>query len=723
MAVSIVDWGAQSVTSSYSQRVYIRKNWATWNDSTQEFDDVPWIPMPSLWCEAASWALLPNMPSAQFTYDYGRILDPSLSGSVAYQYLPKLNIGGWYVKVEFDAPDGVITWFGFIDEVADEQGGRFYLDATGRQTFVAFGMPQILAHQYVTQSRWHDEPYTEYRDSGSAIAFNDAGRPNRSAEMVHPDDEPYYVFVPPSVKTATLDKAWKDAQYWTTLTICTHLMQYNAPKDQAGRKRIPFALMDSWLLPDWDKPTVQTEGRSVLTILNELVNPGRMLQMSTTIDDSVVPNVVQLKVHSLSHVAIPTPVGVHYANEDQAYLVTVDAPDTQAIVQYSETDRVNQVVVKGAKREVMARLGVCSGANTTAEGFIEAFQQIDIDAYNDAASNDPVYAGLDDTQRQQVNAAVRGSSQLIDVYRTLALNPLWTDWRDVFVEGDNLNLTSAPRYHPYWGAVTVARHLPIKQGVDYTQPLVVDDAESEYRSPYVLFEVPEQPGVFQVAERIADGESVSWSVSVGIGKYGQALVLDVQGDQQHVIAKTHFVPLSEDYGADPEYDYLNARLSVSVTDDRYAEVVYPPSSALVDRDVIRQHLIYAGPAYRQVQFQFPDVDVDASGKPQFIHPTFDINDKDKLEAIAYLAAAWHATPRKVLRLASARPSARVFVGQIVVALNATSVQSDLIGTVISEIRYRMGKEEGGGASAPSFTVTTAAGELDPLAFTPEVPEP
>ena len=107
--MAVINWGTSALTFAGAQRVYVRQRWA---------DD--WELQPQLWCEEATWSLLPAMPSAMLSLRYGRVIQ---HGATEWSTQSKLAIGGWYVKIEFDAADGMLTWVGFIDQLADEQGG------------------------------------------------------------------------------------------------------------------------------------------------------------------------------------------------------------------------------------------------------------------------------------------------------------------------------------------------------------------------------------------------------------------------------------------------------------------------------------------------------------------------------------------------------------------------------------------------------------------------
>ena len=144
-----INFGSSSLTYAGVQRVYTRQRWA---DS--------WTQQNNIWCEEATWSLLPSMPSASFILKYGNVLP---HGSTSWTTQSKLAIAGYYIKVEFDCEDGTLTWIGFIDQIVDEQGGIAGGVATGTQRFVALSMAQVLAYEFMVRSKWYDQPNSKLR--------------------------------------------------------------------------------------------------------------------------------------------------------------------------------------------------------------------------------------------------------------------------------------------------------------------------------------------------------------------------------------------------------------------------------------------------------------------------------------------------------------------------------------------------------------------------------
>ena len=708
--MAVINWGTSALTFTGAQRVYVRQRWV---------DD--WELQPQLWCEEATWSLLPAMPSAMLSLRYGRVIQ---HGATEWSTQSKLAIGGWYVKIEFDAADGMLTWVGFIDQLADEQGGITAGIATGTQRFVAQSMAQILAYEFMTRSKWHDEPNTELRWSGSAITFNQGGKPNRT-DAADAEDAESYVFCPTVPKNWSTATPWTKAKFWTSRNIAEYLIAYATPVDSEDEKLIPFRIDNIESIPDWDRPTLETEGKSILAILEELVNASRLLQFSTLVDESESPAVVVLKVHSLSATALSLPDSeTHPANNQPLQLITVAAHDTNITTQASVTSLVNQVVVKGSKRETCFTAQVAK----TAQCLLPGWNTTEEDAYNDAASGEAGYGALSTTEQKRLNQVVRSRQKLNDVFKTFVINPAWDFVVSTYKVFENTDTT---RYFPWWNDITVSPSLPLKEGIQYEVADVVEAdhrATVEYRPPYVLFKRPATSQYLQ-AEKMADGVDPKFAVSVGLAKDNNGITLDVNGERQDAIATVDFIPLAVD--DDKGWNYYDAKLTISLTEDRFIEYAYPTSDDLPGTiDAIRRKIFYAGDAYKKI-IVLPDtaVDVDNAGAIEGIDisniesggfgTNTLIDDSDKLESIGKIAAAWYLVPRQILRLSSARPTAAAAVGMLIQSINASTAHAATINTVVSEIRLSTPLADR--AVPVSFSLTTAMGELDPLQFLPPAP--
>lgn len=701
-----VNWNTPgSLAYAGAQRVYIRQRWAD-----------AWSLQPQIFCSQATWSLLPSMPVAQLEMDYGRVLP---HGGINWTNQAKINLGGWYVKIEFDCNDGTLVWVGFVDDTADEQGGTDGGVASGTLRWVAYGMPQVLAYEYMTRCRWYDEPNTENRWSGSAISFNARGKPNRTATAptADPDKEEVHLFSPTAPKNIGDSSPWAAAAMWSSRDIVSYLQEHGMPTDQDGTEKIPFRIDGQDILPDWDKPTIETEGKPVLSVLNEIINPGRLTQLSTRIDESTTPHTVVMQIHSLSSVELSLPDSkYHPANANQLTIQAIASHDTKLTIQKSETQTVHQVVVKGAKRETCATFQVASSG----EALIPGWTSSEESAYESAASGETGYSAGSDEEKRQWNHLVRTRPAYADVFRAFVINPAWDfdvgtfDW--LFEDDDS------QRYYPWFDDITISPVLPLKEGLDYTGTLPEDDdATPEYRPPYVTFERPgTSPAEYVQAEKMAteDGDPI-FSVEIGMTKDNKGITLDVIGANQHAIADTHFLPLAADTDDTGAWDYLDAKFTLSWTEDRYAEFNYPEEENLPVRDAIRRKVIYAGEGYRRIRIKNATVvgtDIDGAHETTAAAGWLTRDDEGPLQSIGQIAASWHLVPRKVLRLNSARPSATPAVGQLLTVTNYGTPHAETINSIVSEISISVSRSDT--LQAAQYSLTTAIGELDPLAFVP-----
>lgn len=712
-----VDWGSSSLTAASDQRVYIRQYWAD-----------AWVLQPNIWCSDVSWSLLPSIPVAQLSLEYGSVLP---HGALAYTTQAKIDIAGWYVKIEVDAGDGTMEWYGFIDEVADEQGGVSSGIPSGTLRFVAYGMIQILAHAFFTRSRWFDEPLSTLRWSGSAINFNDQGKPNRTD--MKPAGADSHVFMPrgPEKFSGTGGSFFTPNTYWSTYDILEYIESYANPRDNTGQTKIQISFPNSNVAPNWDKPTVETEGRSVLDVLNELVNASRLMQISARVTN----NVVDIVIHSLAESAITLEGGkTHDANTSLLTLQTWAAQDTSVVVQDSLSRRAVQVVAKGAKRQsvVTVQIAKKKGEN---RGLIEAFDDFDRLTYDRGASTAAGYGALTDEKKKEANQRVRAQAKLTDTYKTFALHPQWSFW----IGGDPVFAQQSAigtfQYFPYWGSVQIVDRLPLKELFNYdtavpitTVPFPIiafaDKHLTQSRKPFVLFERPSETKYID-AEKMANGDDPKFACYVGLSKEDQAVALDVTGAYQHAIAYARFTPLTVDIEDNGQWDYLDAYCTIALQEDRYLESIYPDNTLLPTVDVVRRKLIYAGESYERVYVAPETVyDVSDDGALRKVNNGTAVenfrNDEPALSSLAEIAATWVLTTRKVCRLVSGRPTAQATVGQLLTTLNSDTPHAATINTIVSDISVSMRRGQDLPIAVAEFSLTTAMGELDPLAFVPRL---
>jgi hypothetical protein len=720
-----VNWGSSTLQPASAQRVYVKQRWAH-----------AWALQTNIWCSSVNWSLLPSIPTAELSLEYGVVLPHD---ATAFTTQAKIDIAGWWVKIEIDAADGMLTWHGFIDEIVDEQGGISSEGiATGVQRWVAYGMVQILAHTYFTRSRWYDEPYNYLRWSGSAIPFNDEGKPNRTLNIPtdwNGDVAATHVFAPraPEKVPGTGVSPWSPNTHWSSRDIVNYIKFYANPRDEQDVARVPITFVYPEVVPDWDKPTVETEGRSILDVLNELVNPSRLMQ----IGGRVTNDVLELVIHSLADTELNLQEGkTHPANVSQLDMITWGAQDTNITLQESLSRRAVQIVAKGAKRQSLVTVQVATSRDDTDRGLIEAFDDFNRIEYDRGASTLPSYAALTDDKKKEANQRVRAQAKLADTYKTFAVNPYWTFWvgaDPIFPDDSDTVLGGFLQHYPYWGAIKLVDRLPLKELYNYDQavPLTTipfailsfeDQHLTKYRKPFALFERPAEAKYID-AEKMANGDDPKFSCYTGLSKEDQAITLDVTGAYQHAIAYSRFTALPVDDEDNGQWDYTSSFFTVSLQEDRFLESVYPATADLPNVDVVRQRLIYAGEAYERVYVAADTVyDVTDEGELRKINGGAPVvhfrNDRAALDSLVTIANSWLGATRKVLRLVSARPSATPLVGQLVTTVNADTAQASTVNTVISEIGLQMRRGADLPIAVAEYSIATAMGELDPLQFMP-----
>ena len=288
---------------------------------------------------------------------------------------------------------------------------------------------------------------------------------------------------------------------------------------------------------------------------------------------------------------------------------------------------------------------------------------------------------------------------------------------------------------------------------------------SNDRDPLLLFNAPWDPFVTVDAAVLGkaahlqgsrDGDDADFSVGISILGDDRSFQFVISGGEAHEIAYSKFVRLP----ADPEdqalskYDYsVEGKVTIAIEEDRYLEVREPkeftrsenataydelaayvvddevnidgrvykciqdtanpagPFNAafwqveFITYDALRQKLIRAGETYQSIFVAADTVtDVAADGSEVVLQKGFLVDDYEKLEKIAKLAAAWYTTNRNELRMTTARISGEILPGSLI-----TSVSGKAVNTVVSSVTIDL--PPGGSAS---MATTTWYGDIDPV---------
>jgi hypothetical protein len=677
MPTTNVNWESVNAFAG-TVRVYTRQFWA---DS--------WTLVDNLWPTAINWNLLPDTPVASFRSDYGPVLP---TADDVWVTVAKVNVLGYYVRVEVDCADGTLVWVGFIDDVVDYQGGITNNGVSdvpyGRLEITAYAMSHCLNYETVLNSYWWDG--SAKRQSGSAIGFNIPGA-NRTNTV-------------PSGQASHLFSDADNAQLWSARDIAQYLIAQHAPKNAGGSTAIPFTLLNASLIPDWDFPEIDPDRMTVAEILEQVID--RRLFLAAGIGYDLGTNTNQLAIHSLSPTSVTLGGGRTLAASSNFLTIACWADQaTTAIVRSTATSIWHEVRARGGKRTSTATL-------TDGVGLDHAWDSTDVTAFNAAASADAGYSAATIEVQRARNAAKR--SKYPDIFSRLFI-PADYD----FDNGNPIFQTDAgARHYAFPGAVSILPELPLQTRVDYAGGLIAagtvdySDAGSD-RPPFMIVDDPRDiTKSIDVAERFGIFIEPPSTSRVGNGKRTTDIRI-ISTDEAIVLGGTEYTALPADPVPDEVYDLLSINATVCLSDDRYAEAI-EVSSLAATADQVRRIAIDCGQKWKR-DWVVDDtiVGLDGDRLPERVTTAAFVNDDSaKLASYAKMLGLWYLVPRNLLTIQSARPSASVFVGQLCTTLNAGTPQAVTINTIVTGISLDLpiGTERAG---VPQYTLQTAATLFDP----------
>lgn len=747
MTTTTVDFSKNALRFVGRQYVYFRR---TWLESWTLYQDIH--------CTAASWATSPTLPAATLVREHGFV---KTFGSNVYANLDKVDPIGYFVKIvmETDLSAGEHnTWYGIVTDVEDEhqgivdyQGAKL---ATGVQTMYCLGLEKILDTEVIAES-WADTGNATPDVFQLPITFNRGGRPNRNDRLF--PGSPSYVFEGQSLNPGgTLRPT---AQWWTTTQIVKYLLHWVTPKASFRTRtaRIPFELspVDLKFLPAFDRPEIEQEGKTVLAILNQLIDRRKLRSFHFEVDEAVTPNRIRMRVDPWNDELITLETDDAdslWPNTNLIKLLYDYSQETTAIIRKSRIQKYDRIIVRGARRTSTATWVVDTGYLTPIWTSAEETR------YEAAASGITGYATWDLMQQQQRNAEVRNASELSAVFSWFKLPDTWngltvevgaTTTHPVFLQADGHTVEKQ-----YIHDVVFESFVPLYEHVDYSGSAIADESVDDppanvYRQPFAVFKIPTDArwimgdAISMLADNISDpvgdGTNFRWSATVAPQQDTRTLEVRVSGEPQHVIAFTdwHTEKLDEDRELG-DWDYRSKKMAITATlrDNRYAEGKYPDDgtgdTSLIDAKY--GYVIYAGEAFRQ-DYVVPGtvVDVDSDGTLLTSTGGYVTDDTDLLNEIARVTYEWWSVDRMILTLATKHLTSKIQPGYYIQTIGQTwraegdgeevpeNGHYESVGTVVSEVRINWPRLDGNQLASPTMQIVTGAGELDPMTLMPREP--
>ncbi|HEY3965490.1 MAG TPA: hypothetical protein VGM05_13120 [Planctomycetaceae bacterium] len=569
-----------------------------------------WTVQEYLYADRLKVCAAPDIDECVLSYRYGPAIrendskdNPSKPDPIVY---PPLGLIGMYVKVVVagaaqDEDD--LTWYGIIESDVRKVDGStqevFSPDNNetvprGTQEFHAHGLIRLLELTTVMSTIVNNTPTGDAPAPqngkwtiGHGLPFNGAARgeyDDRGNKATSADED-----------TDEFDFSEKPqgSNLWDAFDAATYLLTYNQPKDANGDLVCDWELDADPGALGWYDITTKTDGRSVKAILDELINRKRGVSYFVTYEEDAANNegegngIATINVFTFLDSPIELAEGPIAANENLKKLDFENAFDVEAVLTNSVAQKFDRIVALGAFRTTTCTLPFAPSSNTIEPDWTTAEQQ----AYNDGASGDPGYSGLDNEKRYELNRKSRADLKLQHVYRRFRLAVGWPQWVQddpsfpkyavapkIFDTGDGTtfdgtmqdggqfldSMEQGADTLPLWTrGIHLEHHLPFKDRSDYSNENIADqsfdkpsamlddDGEPnyEYLKPFILFPVEIDQNGFQtyefldkLAERIHNTESpCHWSVHCKMLDHRPAFDLTVSGAQQHVIAATDFI--------------------------------------------------------------------------------------------------------------------------------------------------------------------------------------
>lgn len=501
--------------------------------------DPGWTWQPHLIVGTLTRGVSPTLSQMSLTWRFGTTSRNYIGLSPdPMEYVAPIDLRGKYVLIECDELS--IAWIGFVPDHAvvdwnyetdDEDAQR---PVGGNQQFTAVGLEYFLGRQQVsgTSSRNADRskrPYGYNCGNGDGRDVDRAKRGNREP----PTDDPTDAFEVPGGDDAYDPLAFSfetAAIEWRADAIVKHLLAEHCPRDGDDDPAPIVYQLDDAAIPflRWYKPTVKVEGRSLLQILDDVIDRRRGLVW--WIETEVVEGegedpdtfVAKLKVNSANptDTMLPPemdppedPLPTVPANSNQQTIEDPAAyPTLEPIpIKYSGPRKYHRVRCRGA-RSTSTYSAVGAVVETGVDGYVFAhdvdgvfesdWSGADQDAYAAGvrpsldAPNQAVYDAMDEKDQQKWNDRYRQSSRFERVFRYFSVDATSGNLQPIFEPSTG---SIVGYLHPERRVLRVQRQTAMKTDYDYadatnpTKAATIENGE-EFVRPFAMVYLPKGAG-------------------------------------------------------------------------------------------------------------------------------------------------------------------------------------------------------------------------------------
>jgi hypothetical protein len=621
----------------------------------------PWVAVPHLYCNRIT-RRANGIDSAELEFQFGPGMK-QIAGTAFADYTP-LELDGQFVRITVDTSP-VMQWVGVIvDDLRSRFGGALL---KGKQTLTAVGLEWFLGRRqidsavfYLNSRLMRPEVFNGPR---LAPVTGKVTRGNRDATL--------------SSGTPVFDDGVGAAQEWTAAEMIAHLIKFQFPVDSANAAQPTTWVLDSASAAKLAsyKPTIPTEGRTPLELLQAILAPSRGFCWWLAFSEDLFGGTSTITIYAdtLAAAAVSLPGGGTLPANTRQFSLDFqnDGRVRDFSVQKLLTTRYRQVKCRGARMTSTLTLGF--GDGTLDEGWTTAEET----AYKDAASADADYGALAAEDQSARNDAVRRRADLWRAYGAFQIPDGWDQ-----KSGDGVGTPRNWSFPVLSTTGSVLGNLPINQlglrvlpatrllrGSDYRDieditTTASADLPIEYEPPLVWIEVApfveevtgpepadEKPARYQLVDKLADADFGVGAEATELASYyvyalegAPGFALRSGGGVAHTIAKDSFTG-AEPTGTEPQLDYNKLRATLTIEADTYCEAVWPetPTGSVLTEELV----VYLGEEYRLDFLPAKTMVGTDSGVPVLTNGGLLRDDREKLLAIAKQLFQWYSVPRKV----------------------------------------------------------------------------
>ena len=701
-----------------------------------------WVERSYLYADLVRWGSGPARSEATLEWRYGIGMPAGTSAMTTYT---PYDLLGHYVRIDIqqevvdpaDPDEGpteeelaaaMLRWYGVITENADRREGATLVSdvrvRSGRQVLVAEGIDLLLERAFCVSS-WVRVPGGGEKEIKRGLTFND---PNTYDDTGNRSNST--LPVNGSAETHIFASDLDDARWWSTRDILEYILALLAPKNARFTfTHYRLSTNAKAILPTWDRPVLPSQGRDLRSMVNELCDRRRNLNWRLVVEHENPNPYIELDVWPFNADAVTLPSGeVAPANKNPKTLDLDRAVDVQVMLRETDHERVDQVVVRGARKRAVVSL-------SAEDGTLEAdWRTEDQDEYEALPTE---ISGLADLDRKQARMAkYRTEDKLVRVFSYFRLPPAWNgkvgdgkggaqSW---FATEEGALETF------YWPEMRFERTLPKELAaalVNTTHfspktdlpPLClirlldadVDDGTGTQRWVHI-----ERAAADGGSERVGDGGR-RWFGSLRMQHDVPGVIVKLrggrtgEGEGQHLIAGSDFTPISAINDTATDLDWETIILTVMFELDTFAEERYPElagmslemeSPRIVYVDLggrARMDWVHPG-AVRKVVDGVPYYQ---SGDSPSALGEWIRNDSESMQDLAKFVFEWYGTTRKAFTLVLKQISGILEVGDLVTQIGAAETL-ETVNACVTGISMDL--------MAGTTRIDTGFAELDPIQY-------